>query len=154
MASTGKILGCVGIAFIVLAAIVIPNIWMPRQAADESIAAGGLRAIWRAAAAYSDTYHQGYPLTLAALGPAPAGQKPSAEAADLLDASLASGKKSGYIFRYQPVKSRADGAIEGFDANADPSSSNKSYRHFHVDEDGVLRYKFAGPAGRNSTEMQ
>jgi type IV pilus assembly protein PilA len=154
MASAGRILGYAGIAFIVLAALAIPNLVDTRHAVDESVAAGGLRSIWKAALTYSDTYHQGYPLTLAALGPAPAGQKPSAEAANLLDSSLASGKKSGYIFRYQPVKPRPDGTIDRFDANADPSSSDKSYRHFHMDEDGVLHYEFAAPAGRNSEAVR
>ena len=66
--------------------------------ANESNAIGSIRSINTAQVYYARTYPDaGFACELAALAP-PAGEKPSAKAANLLDASLTSGKKSGYQF--------------------------------------------------------
>jgi type II secretory pathway pseudopilin PulG len=157
MARTGKVLGYVGIVFIllVLAAVEIPSLLVSPIAVNEASAMRGLRAIRAATVTYSDSYRRGYPPSLAALEPTPVGGTASADAANLLDKSLASGSSSGYVFHYQSASSHGDGVFDGFDANADPISPGKTgYRHFHVDESGVIRVENSAPAGRNSPTLQ
>ena len=66
---------------------------------NESNAIGSIRSINTAQVYYARTYPDaGFACELSVFAPPPAGEKPSAKAANLLDASLTSGKKSGYQF--------------------------------------------------------
>jgi type IV pilus assembly protein PilA len=158
MSLAGMVLGYVGIAFIpiilILAAIAIPNLLRARMAANEASAVANLRDIATAALNYQDAYH-GYPAGLSALGPPLGGQTANADGADLIDALLTSGSKSGYSFQYHPVSSHGDGVFDGFDANADPITPGATgNRHFHVDESVVIRVETSRPAGRDSPALQ
>ena len=88
---------------LVIAAIAIPNLLQARIAANESSAAGSLRAIASAEVAYYDTYPAiGYAATLPALGGA-APCTPGPASACLLDSVLSlaipgTSGKSGYQF--------------------------------------------------------
>src|ERR1700723_3700448 len=92
---------------LIIAAIAIPNLLRAKIAANEASAVGSLRTINTCAVEYSTTYG-GYPQTLLSLG-GPAGGSAAASSAELLDAVLASGTKSGYSFAYTTGQSDASG---------------------------------------------
>ena len=86
------------------------------------------------------TYRRAFgklPETLAQLGPAPK-EGISPDAAGLLDAELAAGKKGGYEFRYQAVQPQ--GTEPGFELGAKPAEYGKTgLRSFFLDSSGTLR---------------
>ena len=88
---------------LIIAAIAIPNLLRSRMLANESSAAGSLRAINTAQGSYIIAYAgSGYADTLTKLGPPGGGGPPSPAAADLLDSTLGCAAqpctKSGYKF--------------------------------------------------------
>ena len=143
MAIAGLILGYCGIAlipFLIIAAIAIPNLLRSRIAANQASAVGSLRTVNTAAITYASTYNQGYPTSLAALGPSRSGAAPDAEAAGLIDEVLASGTKSGYIFTYTPGEKGADGRVDKYTLQADPvTPGTTGLNHYFTDQTGVIR---------------
>jgi len=88
----GLVLGYIGLAAIpvilIIAAIAIPNLLRARMAANESSAVRGVQVLVMAEVAYSSSHpNTGYTCSLSDLA-----------SAGLVDARLASGQKSGYIF--------------------------------------------------------
>lgn len=117
--------------FVLLVVISVPNLLRSRMAANESSAVGSLRTLNTAAVAYRGTYGH-YPLALRNFGPSTSG-RPSEEAADLVDAALAGGHKSGFLFTYQSF-------VETYAIRAEPESPGQSgYRRFSTDQTGVIR---------------
>jgi type II secretory pathway pseudopilin PulG len=150
MAPAGMILGYIGVAFIpfilIVAAIVIPNLLRARIAANESSAVGSLRSIATAAITYSSS-HGSFPPSLESMGPEPGG-------ANLIDRTLATGRRTGYTFEYQSITSEAGRPSDGFIATADPIQENQTgQRHFFLDETGVVRVQRNGPAGKESPPL-
>jgi len=149
MALAGLILGYMGssvIPIMIIAAIAIPNLLRSRMAANEASAVASLRALNRACVRYDSTYGT-YPPALANLGPS---ADPSAEAADLVDVSLANGQKHGYSFSYLPAK-HDGGKITAFTILADPTVPNSSgIRHFFADETGDIRWEMNKSASAES----
>lgn len=159
MALAGLILGYVSVVFIpmilIIAAIAIPNLLRSRMVANEAAAAASLRTICMASATYQQIYGHGFPPSLAALGPDDNGAPASAEHAGLIDANLALGSKSGYVFTYQAISTHKDGTLDGFQAYADPvAPGTTGVRHFFVDQTGVIRIQEDGPANENSPPLQ
>ncbi|HEV2299155.1 MAG TPA: DUF4190 domain-containing protein [Candidatus Acidoferrales bacterium] len=159
MALAGLILGYLSVVFLpfilIIAAIAIPNLLRSKMAANEAAAVGSLRTVMTAAVAYSSTYGHGFPESLNLLGPSSDGSAPSAGAAGLLDADLATGQRYGYNFTYQASSSRGNGVLDMFRCNADPiNPGSTGVRHFFVDESGVIRYQEDGPANANSPPLQ
>jgi type IV pilus assembly protein PilA len=140
---------------LIIMAIAIPNLMRSKMLADEAAAVGSLRAIYTAATMYSSTYANGYPPSLAALGP-PAGGGPnsSCDDANLLDSTLAAGRKTGYVFTYTGSKSIGKAgqgcSSPGFDSytiNADPITRGQTgQRSFFTDPSGTIRYNTTQPA--------
>jgi type IV pilus assembly protein PilA len=89
---------------LIIAAIAIPNLLNSRMAANGAAAAENVRTITTAAMAYSSTYGNGFPATLAVLG-GPSGGASTCDAAILLDPILTTApyQKSGYTFAYAAV---------------------------------------------------
>src|ERR1700716_3240234 len=88
---------------LIIAAIAIPNLLRARIAANESSAAASERTIATAEVSYSTSYPTvGYPAArgLVTLGPANTGctAGPAVANACLIDFTLSSGTKSGYVF--------------------------------------------------------
>jgi hypothetical protein len=138
------------IVIVIIKAVTIPNLMKADIAGNELSAIAALRSVSTAATAYHDKY-KAYPPSLEALGPPSAGRSASADAAGLLDASLAHGAGRGYVISYSPLSSRRYGEFDGFNAEADPIARDSTgSRHFHVDESGVIREETSGVAGRNS----
>ncbi len=115
--------------------------------ANETTAVGSLRTLNTVLVMYSMKYQKGFAASLAALGP---GTPPSAQAADLIDASLASGARSGYVFVYSAGPPGPQGEIQSYTISASPSEPGKSGRRFFfTDQSGVIRYD-NGPANASS----
>jgi type IV pilus assembly protein PilA len=174
LATTGLVLGYMGVAFIpvalIIAAIAIPNLLRARMAANEASAVGSVRTIETAAISYSETYSNGFPPELAALG----GVGPTNASCDhsqLIDRTLASGKKSGYVFTYvalpamedsQPPNSQqavANGCTtrggRSYTVNADPiTRGTTGQRSFFADQSGVIRFSVEGAATADSPPLE
>ena len=148
MAVAGLVLGYLGIAFIpmilIIAAIAIPNMLRARTTANETSAVGSLRTINAAIIRYVSD-HQTFPEDLAALGP---------DGADMIDAVLANGQKSGYYFAYTTLDNDADGTSDAYQLTATPiAPGTTGIRHFFTDESGVIRSSPSGPADENSPPL-
>jgi type IV pilus assembly protein PilA len=90
---------------------------------------------------------------LAALG-GPAGATATATSAELIDAVLAGGTKSGYTFSYTTGATDSNGNILAYTMTAVPTSSGVTgQRDFFTDQSGVIRANAAGTADVNSTPL-
>jgi len=125
---------------LVIAAIAIPSLLRSRMAANEASAVGSLRVINTSEVTYSSTYNAGYTCNLAVLGPPSSGSSASSSAAGLLDASLASGSKSGYNITAGTCTTSTSGTVTDYQWLADPSAPGTSgTRHFCTDQSYVVR---------------
>lgn len=128
---------------LVLAAVAIPNLLRSRMSANEASALASMRSINTSEIVYSSTYTTGFSVDLPSLsdGGTPANclppNPPTAGSACLIDASLAAGSKSGYLFVYVPSGGLING---GFTLHSDPITPGGSgQRHFYTDQSFVLR---------------
>jgi len=71
-----------------------------RGRSPETSAVGAVRTINTAVVTYQQYYGNGYPPSLRTLGPPPAGERASCDAAGLIDPALALGQKDGFVFEY------------------------------------------------------
>ena len=156
MALAGLILGYVGISILpilIIAAIAIPNLLRSRMAANEASAVGSLRTLNTAAVTYS-TQCDGFPPSLAAMGPPVIVAASGCTTADLIDSVLASGNKSGYTFTYTAGDADGDGRMDTYTVTAVPASvGTTGQRRFFTDESGVIRVNVDGAADVNSTPI-
>lgn len=137
---------------LVIAAIAIPNLLQARIAANESSAAGSLRTMGSAEAAYFAAYPAvGYSPDIVSLGGA-AGCIPSPSTACLIDSSLSSAApggagKSGYFFLATGIVTGGATLNTAYVLGAAPKVvSSTGNRDFCSYNDGVLRSK-SGTAG-------
>lgn len=116
---------------LIVASIAIPYLMRSRMTANESSAVASLRTIVTAELSYALTYPDtGYATTLDALGPAV--DKPTSDAAGLIDKTLVSRHKSGYDFTLTADK-------DGFKIQADPTErSLTGFRSFCADQNAVI----------------
>ena len=130
---------------LIIAAIAIPNLLRARITANETSAVGSLRTLNTVLVQYSTTYSTapgagpdcGFPPALANLGPA---ATPTAATADLIDAVLAAGTKSGYDFTYTQTGQDANTCGSAYTIIADPSTPGTTgQRYFFTDGSGVIR---------------
>lgn len=130
---------------LIIAAIAIPNLLGARMSANEASSVGSIRTINTACITYSTTYSNiGYPATLANLGPAVTADS---TAADLVDSTIVSGVKSGYSFVYAAGAPDANGYINSYTLNANPSVPGQSgIRYFFTDQSGVITYAYGTAA--------
>ena len=135
---------------LVLAAIAVPNLMSARAAANESSAVGALRTLITANETYNTTYMQGYPAALANLGPS---ASPDATAADLVDANLVGGSKSGYTLAYTPGSQDGNGFFLTYTVNANPTSTTVGTRFFYTDQTGVITFAYGGAASNQDTPL-
>jgi len=138
--------------------------------------AASLRTIDSAAEMYLTTYSNGYPPTLAALGPSvevlPNGylsKIPSCDHAGLIDAVPAYGLKGRYKFTYVGQISTANTptlsflakkhgckvpGVSAFTVTAEPFPPSQHRPRFFVDQTGVIRMSKNGPATANSPPIE
>jgi type IV pilus assembly protein PilA len=139
---------------LIIAAIAIPNLIRAKIAANEAAAISNMRTINTAAVSYSTTYINGYPPTLASLGPDAAGDTTATCVnAALIDEVIAGGTKSGYVFTYtgtgapfSPIGSGCGApGYNSYVLTAIPVSVGMTgSRSFCATDDGVLRYDLTG----------
>lgn len=99
----------------------------------------GLKRIAEAVEAYRIRYLR-LPDSLSKLGPTSKGAAPSADAAGLLDAELASGAKNGYKFRLVIAGANTVGAAARYELAATPEVYGRTGRRsFFSDTSGVIR---------------
>ena len=136
---------------LIIAAIAIPNLMGARMSANEASAVGSIRTVNMACVTYSSTYAQGFPPALSNLGPSAFADS---TAADLIDASLMSETKSGYDFVYVAGAPDADGAINNYTFNANPTVPGTSGgRFFFTDESGVITYAYGSAASSSDSAL-
>jgi prepilin-type N-terminal cleavage/methylation domain-containing protein len=133
---------------LIIAAVAVPNLIRAKIAANQASAADSLRTLDSAATNYFNTYGDGYPPSLAVLGGAgPA----SCAAAEMIDPTLATGQKSGYVFNWvvgankvaNPPAGCLAGYIDMFSVTADPFGFPTGTTHYCVDASGVIRQSSA-----------
>jgi prepilin-type N-terminal cleavage/methylation domain-containing protein len=136
---------------LIIAAIAIPNLLRSRMAANEASAVGSLRTINTACVTYQTTYQsQGFPTSLAQLGPAATATSSSA---DLVDSVLAAGTKSGYTFTLAQVGSGTPST--GYSVSSKPQNPQVTgVRGFYTDQSGVIRADTSGTASSTSSPLQ
>jgi len=133
---------------LIIVAIAIPNILRSRIAANQASAIESLRIIATAEVNYFSTYGNGFALSLAYLGPPPAGQLASSTAAGLIDDALASQVKSGYSFFYQPGDQDGSGRYYGYTLQANPVVFGQTGgMYYYSDQSHVIRGNTSMPAG-------
>jgi type IV pilus assembly protein PilA len=139
---------------LIIAAIAIPSFLRARIAANEAAAANNTRTITTAAITYSSTYQNGYPSSLATMGP-PLGGPATCDAADLIDTLFATApnQKSGYTYAYiasNPVTVAAGCGAAGdnnYLVTATPMMVGiTGSRSFCSEEPGVIHYDSTGAA--------
>ena len=129
---------------LVIAAIAIPSLLRSKMSANEASAIGSLRTMNTAFVNYASTYAVGYPANLTDMGPS---STPSSTAADLLDAVLVAGTKSGYTFSYTPGAADPGGVISTYSVTASPVSPGVTgQRGFYTDQSLVIRANASGIA--------
>jgi len=134
---------------LIIAAIAIPSLIRAKIAANQASAADSLRTLDSMATAYSNTYQDGYPGSLAVMAP---GSPVTCNAAGLLDPVLATGQKSGYQFTWQigavpvtsvPTGCAAAGYSDMFGVTASPIGFPTGTAYYCVDGTGVIRHDSA-----------
>jgi hypothetical protein len=138
-------------------------------AANQASAVGSLRTINTAMMTYDSTYENGFAPSLKVLGPpspSPSGgpttaATPSCQAADLIDAPLASGRRSGYVFKLTPgppAENTPPGCPAGaqtYTVTARPASSKTGRNSFFTDQTGIIRFTEEDrPANLNDPPLQ
>ncbi|HTC92969.1 MAG TPA: zinc ribbon domain-containing protein [Terriglobales bacterium] len=139
---------------LIVAAIAIPNLLRARISANESSAAASVRTIVTAAIQYQAEYGH-FPQSLDQLSQPPGNSAPDENHAGLIDATLASRAKNGYIFSYQASDSHHDGKFDAFTINADPIQPERTgTKYFFSSEDGVVRWETSRQASAESPPLQ
>jgi prepilin-type N-terminal cleavage/methylation domain-containing protein len=130
---------------LVIAGIAIPKANQLLMSANETAAVNEIGTLHKAELQYYSQFNR-YATSLAELGPPASGAEGPA-AANLIPQSLASGKKSGYLFTLT-------GTPTGYAINANPEKFGSSGRKtFYADQTLVIRSNnTAEPANANSPE--
>jgi len=149
---------------LIIAAIAIPNLLRSRIAANQASAVGSLRTLNTAEVTYATTYNTGYSGTLGDLGPATAGNSPTATAAGLIDEVLSGqnpggsaatvSSKSGYTFTYTAGGTDTSGRINTYGITATPISvGTTGTNYYFTDMSGVIRQNSTAVAGSSDSPL-
>jgi type IV pilus assembly protein PilA len=131
---------------LIIAAIAIPNYVQTKMRANESSAVQSLRNISTAELLYSTTYGVNFSSSLIQLSGT--GVTPDVNDAGLIDESLASGIKGGYLFTFTTLTTDAQGHTATYSVNADPIvPGTTGQRHLYVDQTCVIRSNLTTQAG-------
>ena len=145
------------VIILVIAAVAVPNLLRSRMSANEASAIASVRTIITSEIVYSATYTAGFSPNLTSLGDGGTSancvlpNQPAASSACLIDPSLGSGTKSGYVFTYA-----AAGGVtnDSYTLNADPLTAGFSgQRHFYTDANHVIRVNNTAPASSSDPPL-
>jgi type IV pilus assembly protein PilA len=139
---------------LILMLMAIPTIGSLKKKANETSAINSVQTIAKAELQYESSYPaNGYACTLASLGGDPNSGAPSPTAAQILQADLASGYKSGYIFTIgncTKVTINGTDRYTGYTVTAVPQTVGKTGdRGFCSDQFGTIKYDTAGGTNCN-----
>ncbi len=130
---------------ITISAIAVPHLLRARIKANESAAVSNVRMLQDAQLNYSISHpDKGYSCSLDELGPAANGGI-SAANADLIDAQLTTGKKSGYRYEISGCAEAAPNMSYTITAVPEIEGTTGSL-YYCVKQDGVIRYSADGGA--------
>jgi hypothetical protein len=123
---------------LLIGGVVLPNLVRSKVGCAET-PLSDLMVLDAALTTYSSAYN-GYPPTLAALGPPPKGVAPNANAAGLIRGQLAAGSRLGYRFIYHALNSDGKGGFDKYTITADPIPGGVWAKgpHMFVDETAQL----------------
>jgi len=131
---------------LIIAAIAIPNYMKSKMRGNEASSVQSLRNIATAELVYSTTYGVDFSSTLLQLSGN--GINPDQNNAGLIDETLASGIKSGYVMTYTPVTFDPQGNPSTYSATADPQvPGTTGARHYYTDQSCVIRWNDTVQAG-------
>jgi type IV pilus assembly protein PilA len=148
---------------LIIMGIAIPNLMKSRMTANQAAAVGALKTINAAAVTYSATYGNGYPPSLAALGPPPGGGSSSTcDNSNLIDSLLASGRRNGYVFTYtgvnplpSPAPNCSSPGFNAYSVEASPELRGKTGEvSYFTDQSGVVHFNATQPATANDPPLQ
>ncbi|ADW68616.1 prepilin-type N-terminal cleavage/methylation domain-containing protein [Granulicella tundricola] len=139
---------------LILMTLAIPQLLKLRKTAAETSAIASVKAIGQAELSYNSAYPQnGFSCSLASMGGVPGSGAPSAQAAQILDPTLAAGQKQGYTFNITnctKVTVNNQDMFTGYEITAVPTSIGRSGdRGFCMDENNIMKTDAAG--GTNCT---
>jgi prepilin-type N-terminal cleavage/methylation domain-containing protein len=143
---------------LILAAIGLPNMLRSIMLANETSAVASLRTLNEAALQYSSSYG-GYPTTLIQMGPSStpastAGTIAYPGAADLIDARLVTGIKSGYNFNWVAGPTDGQNRTVSYYIVATPIYPGVTgQRTFYTDSTGVIRSEISTTATASSSPI-
>ena len=128
---------------LIIAAIAIPNLLKSKMAANESSAVGSIRTVNTGLVTYAaGCPNVGFAATLVELNTGGI----CASGTGIIDAVLAGGTKSGYLFPYAPGAA-VGGVVNTYTVNANPATPGTTgQRRFFSDQSGVIRYNQAAAA--------
>lgn len=126
------------VVVVLVAGIVVPNLWKSKTQINEGSAVRSLRTIMAAESTYAQSYDTGFSSALATIGPPPDAM-PNASLAGYIDSELAAGTKEGYTFSYTAGPADANGRIQSYALTADPVNSSTGTVHYFVDQTGTIR---------------
>lgn len=134
---------------LILMTLAVPQVLKLHKQGTETSAIQSVRTIGQAEIQYNSAYPQnGFACGLPALGGDPKSGPPSAQAAQVLDTTLAAGQKQGYTFSITnctKVAVNNQDMYTGYEITAVPTSIGKSGdRGFCMDENNIIK---ADPAG-------
>lgn len=140
---------------LILMLMAIPTIGSLKKKANETSAINSVQTINKAEIQYESTFPaNGYACSLQALGGDPGSGAPSPTSAQILQQSLASGIKSGYIFNISnctKVTVNGQDHYTGYTVTAVPETVGKTGdRGFCSDQFGTIKFDPAG--GTNCTQ--
>ncbi len=139
LAIAGLVIGyCSFLPILIMAAIAIPNLLRARIAANEASAASSIRAIATSEIRYAASYaDKGYTCELAKL-----------QNAQIIDATLAGGQRSGYRFELRGCEAETPGGPNTkFHVVAYPLTPNTTgIKAFCSDESAIVKYDKSGSA--------
>jgi type IV pilus assembly protein PilA len=137
---------------LIIAAIAIPNLLRARISANEASAVSSIHAVNTAEITYITIFPTvGYAATLLSLGPGGGCNSPTN--ACIIDALLAGGTKSGYVFTY--VQDASSTPSSGYTLNADPSTRGiTGQRSFYSDQMNATHYNQSAVAGPADPALQ
>jgi len=138
---------------LIIAGVAIPNYIQSKMRANESSAVQSLRNISAAELSYSNTYGINFSNALTDLSGT--GSNPDQTSAGLVDSTLATGQKSGYLFSYTPLLTDAQGHPRTYSLTADPTIQGRTgQRHLYTDQSGVIRVNPTVPASPSDLPIQ
>jgi type IV pilus assembly protein PilA len=136
---------------LIIAAIAIPNLIKSKMAANEASAVGSVRTVNTGEVNYAASCpNVGYSTNLAGLSSGGG----CAGGANIIDAVLSTGAKSGYTFAEAGVQG-ADNLNDTYTSTANPAVlGTTGQRGFFSDQTGVIRYALTGAATVASSPLQ